>query len=265
MKVFITTDMEGLSGVDTYETLWDGDIPRTPFACERLMADTNAAAAGCFDAGAETVYVLDGHNGGVNFIDELLDPRAVKCTKSNWQEVIASGEIGAFLMVGFHAKAGTLGGFLDHTQSSKSWFNYYINGEKYGEIAQEAVFAGAFGIPCVMVSGDRAVCAEARQLFGNQISLAIVKEGTCRNITQSIPLPEAEALIRESARTGVLNAAKMRPFTIPMPSTMRIEFYRSDYCDNAMKGRTNTRRIDARTIEWTVDKIQTFSDVVRGS
>ena len=70
MKVFIETDLEGISGVSTAEMVAGSDR----YALERLMADTDAAVRGALDAGAERVFVLDGHGGGRNFLPGLLDP-----------------------------------------------------------------------------------------------------------------------------------------------------------------------------------------------
>jgi D-aminopeptidase len=37
-------------------------------------------------------------------------------------------EIDAYAEIGLHAMAGTQNAFLEHTQSSKQWFDYQING-----------------------------------------------------------------------------------------------------------------------------------------
>ena len=37
---------------------------------------------------------------------------------------------------------------------------------------------------------------------------------------------------------------------------------RSDYCDDVVARRPDVRRIDARTVEMTVDKIHSYSDIL---
>ncbi|MDR0406343.1 MAG: M55 family metallopeptidase [Clostridiales bacterium] len=260
MNVLIMTDLEGISGVDTIEKVMDVGTAGHRFACERLMADVNAAVDGAIAGGAETVYVIDGHGSANSFIDALLDRRAVKTPRLN--DAVAAGKIQAYLQVGAHAMPGTQDGFLDHVQSSARWFEYTINGERYGEIAQGALFTGAFGIPCVMVSGDEAACDEAKRILGGQIATASVKKGLRRNFAALVPLGEAESHIREAARDGVSRATQMPPFTLPLPLTIRLTLMRTDYCDEVIDRRPYARRLDARTVERTVDRIESYDDLL---
>ena len=143
MNILIMTDLEGISGIDKMEMVSEVGTPGHKFGLERLMLDVNAAVEGAYEGGTDAVFVVDGHGGGKNFIKEMLDPRAVQLESKDWQEMISSRQIDAYMEVGAHAMAGTINGFLDHTQNSKSWYNYYVNGRKSGEIAQGAIFTGA--------------------------------------------------------------------------------------------------------------------------
>lgn len=62
MRVFIMTDLEGISLVDSIDMM-DQETEGYRFACERLIADTNAAVQGAIDAGADEILVCDGHGG----------------------------------------------------------------------------------------------------------------------------------------------------------------------------------------------------------
>ena len=157
MKIFIITDLEGISGIGTHQQVMDTDLETRKL----LMQDTNAAIRGAFDGGATEVYVEDGHGGGGNFIMELLDPRAIYADEVECKTNAHQKSADAIMMIGAHAMAGTQNAFLDHTQSSIAWHDFTINGRKHGEVGQAAIFAGAFGIPMIMVSGDLAACAEA--------------------------------------------------------------------------------------------------------
>ncbi len=44
--------------------------------------------------------------------------------------------------IGAHAMAGTTNGFLDHTMSSRSWYEYRVNGRLTGEQGMWALCAG---------------------------------------------------------------------------------------------------------------------------
>lgn len=73
MKVFIMTDLEGVSLANS-PLLWDTSTREYALACERLMADTNAAILGALDAGATEILVYDGHGRGCNFLPGKLHP-----------------------------------------------------------------------------------------------------------------------------------------------------------------------------------------------
>ena len=113
MKIYIGTDLEGISGIDCIEMIQPGDS-RYLESIERLMADLNAEIDGAFAGGATHVTVSDGHCTGKNFDISLLDPRA-ELDEARGEKMDA-GYDGAFI-IGAHAMAGTLNGFLDHTQS----------------------------------------------------------------------------------------------------------------------------------------------------
>lgn len=258
MRVIIMTDLEGISLVDSIDMM-DRQTEGYRIACERLMADLNAAVAGVADAGADEIIVFDGHGGGNNFIPGTLDPRAIQRKDFN-NPAIWDGCV-AYMEVGLHAKPGTLNGFLDHVQNSKKWYNYYINGTTYGELAQGAAYAGAYGVPTVMVSGDEAACNEARNLIDG-ICCAEIKKGIGRNKAECVPSEEALRRIREAACEGVRKAATIKPFTVSLPAVLKLELYRSDFCDEFMEAFPHLERVDARTLIKRIDKIVTYTDVL---
>jgi len=143
--------------------------------------------------------------------------------------------------------AGTINGFLDHTQDSTRWFNYYLNGRRCGEIAQVATWMGGAGIPLLLVTGDEAACAEARA-FVEPVETAAVKQGVGRNRAVACPPDEARDRIRSAARRAMALIGTARPFTPPRPMEIVVEFYRTDYCEEALARSETLERIDARTV-----------------
>jgi len=251
MKIYIHTDLEGISGIDNIEMMAN-DHQRHREAVENLMLDLNAAVDGAFAGGADHVTVLDSHGGGGNFILEMLDKRAENDTKPNkkWWGILDESYDATFF-IGAHAMAGTMNGFLDHTQSSLTWYNYYVNKRKMGELGQWAMVAGAFGVSLVMVSGDEAACVEARQFF-SPVETAIVKTGVGRNRAKLVDLEEARARIRESARRAISVIKDAHPFVPIKPMEIILEFTRADYCDGAASHK-GVERLDARTVRKVTD------------
>lgn len=254
-KAIIVTDLEGISLVDTVDMMsGDGYI----FACRRLEADLNAAISGCFDAGMDKVWYYDGHGSGKNLDPANIDPRAEKIT--NFYDPSIFDDCVAYLEVGLHAKAGTLNAFLDHTQNSASVHDYFINGTAYGEFAQGAAYCGAYGVPFVMVSGDRAACEEAEALVPG-IACAVVKEARGRNRAECIDCEQAEKLIREAACDGVRRAVQIKPWTVECPAEIKFHFNCTWQCDEAAAPRPHWKRVDGRTLVRTVDKIVTYREL----
>lgn len=79
LKIFISVDMEGISGVvhrdHTGRNGKDYDL-----ACRLMTLEANAAIEGAFDAGADEVVVSDSHGTFRNLIPDLLDIRALLIT-----------------------------------------------------------------------------------------------------------------------------------------------------------------------------------------
>lgn len=257
MHVLIITDLEGASCVDSIDMIpvvSDGYQKARTY----LTADTNAAVDGCFAAGATKVTVLDGHGGGNNIIMELLDKRAEGFNSDDYIDTHPIQRYDALMQVGAHAMAGTEKAFLDHTQSSKLFFEFRINGTPVGEQAQIALTHGHFGTPYVMVSGDAAACREARALVPD-IAFACVKEATERNQALFLPLEESTERIRQAAMDGLRRCREIAPCVPRLPAKMELTYMRSDYCDRFM--RPDLER-HGRTVSKTVDKIENFLDLI---
>ena len=249
MKVYVHTDLEGVTGLDEEEQRQSEKEDLYRQSCEKLMRDVNAAVAGAFDGGADHVIVMDGH-GGIqrqNFILDMLDERAEYDPRDEvrWWGKLDESCDGTFF-IGAHAMAGTINGFLDHTQSSASIYNYYVNGRKVGELGLWGILAGGYGVPVIMVSGDEAACAEARAFF-SPIETAAVKQGVGRNKAIACPAEEAHARIREAARKSLALVGKAKPFRPIEPMEVTIEYTRSDYCDGIAR-LEGVDRLDARTV-----------------
>lgn len=249
--------MEGLAGLSSWDECYatDDHDPRYVAGLAQLAADTNAAVAGCFDAGATTVVVWDGHgrNAQKAFTRVSLDPRATLRRVEHGFPIRLSGldaSVAGVVMVGQHAMAGTLNGFLDHTQVPKEICRFRINGDEHGEMSQFALYAGAFGVPLLHVSGDEALCAESRRLFPWVASTA-TKRGTGWATCELFPVANVRARIRTDVAAAIRNRAQARPWQLPMPAEVSVEYAWSGLADTvaAIPG---VRRLHARTVAWTI-------------
>ncbi len=256
MRALLISDLEGITGVDSIDMIFDqGEGYRR--ACELLTGDVNTAVESLLDEGVQECFVVDGHGGGKNLIPELLSPRVNILQGNEWNDFIREKKVDFLGGIGYHAMAGAPNAFLDHTQSSREWFSFEINGRPSGELAQGAAFAGAYDIPTLLVTGDVAVCEEARYLLGD-IAVAPVKYALGRNRAACLPDPEARALIRNAARRAVHLVGKVRPLKIGLPAELTFVFQRTDYCENNVN--EGNERIGPRTLRKRVEQIRSYYD-----
>lgn len=249
--------MEGLAGVDSAAQCNDRDdnSPTYLHGREQLTADLNAAAAGCFDAGATKVFVLDGHgrNNHCGFIDEKFDQRVQRIRLASLDPVRMEAideNVDALVMIGQHAMAGTFNGFLDHTQKSKVLCRFLINGVEHGEMSQLALYGGHYGLPLIHVSGDEALGEEARRLFP-QTRFTATKRGTGWATCKLYPPEEVREQIRRDVGAALKNTQQVQPWRVETPIEVTTEWAWSELADK-LAAVPGVERIDARTVRWHI-------------
>jgi len=241
MKVYIFTDMEGISGIVTH-AIWDRSSEAYKIGRVLLTREVNAAIEGAIEGGATRIVVNDGHDGHNNIIVEELHPEA----EYEAGDLSLDETFDAVFLIGFHAMAGTKGAFLDHTQGPK-WYNYYLNGIRVGEIGQCAAIAGYYEVPVVLVTGDAAAVREAKELLGNEIETVIVKYALSRFYARSIHPKRARELIRRAAKRALAKTHLIKPFKLKTPIEVKVEWTTTDVADE-LERHPGVKRVDARTI-----------------
>jgi D-amino peptidase len=229
--------MEGVSGVVDWDHVDPGHQEHARFR-QLMTAEVNAAVRGACDAGAEDVLVADGHAHGRNILVEDLDPRAQLHSGSPSPLSMVSGverDVDGAIFIGYHARAGTEKAILDHTWSGRRVVNLWLNGELIGETGLNAALCGHFGVPVLMVSGDRAVCDEARELLG-EIETVAVKEATSRSAALCRSPETVQEAIHKAARRAVERLASGDApdvFRVSPPVTLAVDLANSGMADGA--------------------------------
>ena len=225
MKIFISADMEGISGVATNVQLSkESEYQRF----RKLMTkDVNAAVAGAFDGGATEVVVADGHGNMSNILIEELDDRARLISGSNrlmcQLEGLDESYAGIFF-VGHHGReGGSWHTVINHTLAGIAVTELKVNGTVVGETELNARVAGHFGVPALLVSGDDAYVAEVRESLPD-VEAAVVKRGVDRYAAELLSPARAHAEIREKARLAVEKVGQVRPFVVSGAVTFEVEF-----------------------------------------
>jgi D-amino peptidase len=210
-KVYISVDMEGISGVSGDDQVSAG-APEYGRSRKLMAADANAAIAGAFAAGATDVLVNDSHGGQRNLLPEDLDPRARLITHSFKRHGMMEGLDGSFdavVFIGYHAKAGAPRGLFAHTGSGVI-ADLSINGRSVGEGGLNAALAAWYGVPVVAVSGDDVAAAEVRELAPDAAG-AVVKRAINVRASELVPLAAARASITKAVQQGMGAAKKTAP------------------------------------------------------
>jgi D-amino peptidase len=217
-KVYIITDLEGISGVYKFDQAWFKDTPLNIQACEYFMEDLAAVIRGLRDAGVTEIFVNDGH--GIQcIIPHMMVPGAKYVTGKPKPSPGAMWGLDksydGIILLGFHAMRGTPDGVLNHAQGVEN--RYWYNGVESGELAQNAAIAGYYGVPPIMVSGDVATCREARNFFGEECITVAVKEGVSRQAAVLYPFEETRKALYEGAKKAVAAIPKCKPYIIKTP------------------------------------------------
>ncbi|MCE5258541.1 MAG: M55 family metallopeptidase [Chloroflexi bacterium] len=255
MRVIVDTDLEGISGIVCWEQCRDFASAMYQSARGLLMGDVNALVEGLLAAGADDIVVMDGHGGGFNFIPELMHPGARYFTGRGrspwlaWAELYERADVG--ILLGYHAMAGTPDAILRHTQSSRGGNRYWYNGRESGELAQDAIIMGSFGIPVIMMSGDSAACREAHAFLGSDITAVEVKKSYGEEFGLLTAPAKAHELIKEGAVHALQNAARCVPYALELPIRGRLRFPDKSTADAYHPSRST--RIDDYTFEATFE------------
>lgn len=209
MRVFVSADMEGVSGVAAAEDVVRGE-PEYDRSKALLHGDVNAAVEGAFAGGATDVLVNDSHSSMRNLDRAALDDRAILIRggtkpRSMMQGLDPDHDVAFF--VGYHAMAGTPGAVLNHTFFGSKLLRLRVNGAEAGELGWNARLAAAEGVPVGLVTGDDRTAAEASDELGETPETVAVKEGVDRFTAKCRPESESQADIRNAAERAVERAA----------------------------------------------------------
>lgn len=254
MRIFISTDLEGISGITVWEQTRDVTSPLYQEARRLLTAEVNACVEGCLDGGATEVVVNDGHGGGFNLVPELLHPGACYVTGTDRPSPghDMDCDMDGLIMLGYHAMNGVQDAVLHHTQSSLGENRYWYNDIESGELVQTALVAGYYGIPPIMVTGDLRCCQEARRFFGEHIVTVSVKEGYSRTCCKMLAPVRAHELIREAAGRAMAAIPLCRPFTMQLPIRARLRLQDKEAIDRILESGLSSR-VDDFTVERLIE------------
>ncbi len=254
LKVFISVDMEGVAGVATRDHVVTGGQDYH-MAREWTTQEANAAIKGALEAGATEIVVNDSHGSMRNIIADKLNPAARLITGSPKPLGMMQGideTFDAAIFIGYHARAGSIDGVLDHTYSSASVYSLRVNGMEVGESELNAILASYYNVPVVMIAGDHTLCKQVEDFLGENIVTTEVKKGIGRTAAKTLVPSEAQKKIKENTRIALEKLNEIEPFELDPPYTFEVDFLYSNQAA-AAELVPGVSRAAPRTVEYTQD------------
>lgn len=224
LKVFISVDMEGITGVvnsrqDASRSGKDYDYFRMV-----MTKEANAAIEGALAAGATDILVRDSHGSALNLLPEELNRNARLLRDwSGGPKGMMDGideTFDAVIFVGYHAKAGTPDALMEHTMNGNV-IDVSVNGISMPEAGINALIAGHYDVPVVFASGDKALVEQARELLGD-IETVAVKEAI-GNAGLNLHPQTARERIHAGVVRALSNLDKYRPYILKPPYTLNLK------------------------------------------
>ena len=207
MRIYISADMEGITGV-----VDAGDVQPGGSDYERgrvmMTEDVNAAVRGALAAGATEILVNDAHGPMRNILPDQLHAAARLVRGRPKPMGMLEGLDSTFdaaLCVGYHARAGTLG-VLSHSFMGHEIEDMWLDDRPAGEIGLTHAAAAALGVPVVVLTGDDAACAEAAD-WDRSVRTVTVKQARDRFAAELLPVPEARQEIEKTAAAAIQAAS----------------------------------------------------------
>jgi D-amino peptidase len=216
-----------------------------------MIAETNAAIAAAFDAGATEVLVNDSHGSQTNLLAEEMDRRATLITGSPKPMGMMQGidsTFDAVVFIGYHAQASSIDAVMGHTYSG-SLKRVTLNGREVGEYGLNATAAGYYGVPVVFIAGDKAVVEQAKAFIPGIEGLA-VKEGIGQTAARTLHPLEAREKIAEGVKAALARRSQIKPVSLTKPVTIEVEVSNVEYADAAAMV-PGMRRVSGRVVSYS--------------
>jgi D-amino peptidase len=225
MRVFISADIEGVSGTVSWEQLRNNPITSTyQAACQEMTREVAAACQGAIAAGADYILVNDAHDVGQNLDPNGL-PDCVELVRgssgSPWSMANGVQEgFDAAMFVGYHQAAGLSGNPLSHTFSTKT-HHVLLNGKPCSEFMIYSYAAAMAGVPTVLLTGDERLCQDSAHMHPLLKTVA-VKRGDRGGASIGLSPAVACDRIRHTAQLALSQDLSAGLITLPESFTFEI-------------------------------------------
>ncbi len=233
MNVYMSCDMEGTAGICSWKQCDPGDAYEYPVFRRYMTREVGAAIEGARQGGAAALIVNDAHWSMRNLLlDELPaagDLRVISGAPKPWSMMQGlNSSVDAAFFTGYHAKAGDCA-TLAHT-FSEAIYSVAVNGKPCSEATLNAALAGSYGVPVVLITGDRTIVSEVVRELPWAVGVA-VKDAIGFSAVNSLTPQAACDAIRAGAREAMGRIAQARPFVFDSPFELTLETAGVEHAD----------------------------------
>ena len=251
MKVYISADMEGVTGVVTGDHLGASGFEYQA-AREWMTQEILTSIEAARESGATEFLVSDSHGNGENILIDKL-PKDVQIVRG-WPRPLMMMEgidetFDAALLLGYHSSTSNGEGIRAHTISSSKITDVRLHGVSVPEAVINAAIAGHFGVPVVMISGDNAIIDETKSILGD-VEGAIVKWAYSYHSARTMTPEAGYDLIHATVKRALGRLSDFKPYKIDKPVQLEMSFknYRPP---QLLEYLPIVERIDSHSIRYT--------------
>lgn len=253
MKLYLSVDLEGVTGVTAWEDVRKGTADHDYFR-QQMTKEVNTICATALKNGAEEVLVKDAHATARNLLIDQL-PRGVKLF-SGWARdpyVMMAGldkSYDAVMFSGYHAGAYFNDNPLAHTMNSDTILYFKINGQYASEFVLNSYIAAYHGVPVIGIVGDEGVCRQAKEYIPNIVTMP-VKKGYGNGVI-SLGWDEALDLIQEGTEKAM--AMDRNQCLLPLPKHFQCEIcYHNHFLAHRASFYKGVKLLDPHTVGFETD------------
>lgn len=267
-SVYISGDMEGLSGVGA-PAMTSGGGKDYAVGRRMMTREINAVVAGIRAAAEERgiaqvrIVVNDSHGDHANALIEDMAP-GVEYVQGSLKPLGMTAELDesfdAAIYLGYHARAGTMG-FLAHTGSGLV-HHLEINGVPAGEGEMNAAFAGAHGVPVVLIAGDEDYVEQARETYGASARAVVTKTAVTSAAAHLRPVDIVQAELEREARAAMLELERHVPWDVGSPWTVEMTVGSTRHVDVAAN-LPGVERVGPMTVRYVESDVRRAYAMIR--
>ena len=260
MKLYLSTDFEGVSGIVAWEQIIEGNSEYEQ-GRHLLTDEVNAVISGALEGGAKEFVINDSHHYMRNLRPQELLGNATLITGKHKPMYMMEGLDASFdgiCFVGYHGSTGAEQAVLSHTYNPGAIWEARINGEIVGESAINALVATHYGVPIIFISGDEVTIQEAQHIAPNAEKV-VVKKSLGRFAAAHIHPTIVCEMLQSGAFRAVRNLREMHPPDFTKPVSLEVTFLIADMAEIALWVR-GVDKVGSRTI---AIRSESFLDLYR--